>query len=1645
MKQLRLIDFRQVVAGIFFLTLTIGLSTPMMAQTSKEYADTEAATFATDLTAGTYDVYVLSTSGGIYNINYPVISANATVQAKEGLAAKPILKNTANTSSSKGIINVTGGTVVFQDIEFDGSGAGTAPLIIRSDNEVQLQFKNCYIHDGTAGGGVIQMRGAGTSVDMQNTLVANCVNRVLCAYTTGVVYGDISVKNSTFANISGGGIVFYRSASSVFAAGNNVTVDHSTFYNIASDVIRVQADSIHGTITVTNSIFDQIPDTLTADVIDYNYLAGLTKPPLGTNTIATVPVYTDAANLDFTLTNADQLLGSDGKTLGDLSGYPEVVLPQNEFTVDQIPEFLAALEAGTFDTLFLATSGGLYDINYPTIPGTVVIMGKAGLEAKPILKNTANTSSSNAIVRINGSAVLDTIVFRNIEFDGSGAATDPMIIRADNSTHIVIKDCYIHDVLQGGGVIQLRGEGSSLDMQNTMFVNCNRRVINAFTEGILYGDMNITNCTFSGITGGDVVYFRSASSVFAAGNDININHCTFHNITGNITRYQADSIHGTVSVTNSIFNQVTGGLDADVIDYNYLAGLGTPPAGTNSITTAPVFADATNGNFTLTNKDDLIGGDFQFLGDLSWYDDVYPPRVLELLAYIDNTHLMVSFNEIVDFSTVSSTLNYTLSGTAGLTGNPSKAEQQQNGTDVILTVGDMSAMVPNQNVIVTVTNVEDLNGNVITDNNVATYTLLDNTAPVITMAEQSVSNDPGQEVLAQSNELGKIYLVLNGVPQSTIEELDAAVGSGNGAVADVVTINTDVSISTEGFKVGMYYAYAVDAYSNISDTSTNAVTVTDVTMPVLTMEAQEVSNTTLGAVLAQSTETGMIYLILDGETQSTVADFEAAVVAMKGAVGMVYTANSDVSISPAGIDPGMYYGYAVDNSGNISAKSTNAITVTEYIPRVRYYEETEAETLVEDMKTALDGDVFILTTDGGHYNYIGQADISAKITIMGDENLAVYPVLNTIRENNTKQVFRLIAEGASITAKRIDFNSGSLAPGSWPTKYAFRNNPGIGNFSIIMEDCYFRGTWRSNDDAGGDVTNGSVINLREDTHGENIIFKNCLFDGDEGLRIVNAPFSWDNFEITNCTFMNIPEEEAIRITQTGDNKNLPVKINHCTFSKVGGIDAPVIVTDSMTMVTLTNSIFATSTADTTWLIWGEGANKTSVDYVNFFDFLEPNTGAGGVLGANKWNHDPQFADQANGDLTLGNSVLYNLGSDGLPLGDLRWADIFGPEVSSKMTARSDSTLLLSFNEWIDTTTASVANNYILSGSAGYTGAVKKVELFNFHSVLITLESFAAQVGNEIIVTVANVEDLKGNVVNPDFNIASYTVEEFRPVVTANAQTATNGADQFVVASSNLGTGMVYIILDGEVQSNKAELDAAVAAMKGASAEVTEAYIDIEISVSGIEPGIYYAYVTDANGVLSEIGTNAITITDGIPPVIKVNVQSAENGPANFILAQSNELGKIYIVMDGEPQETVDDLISATYVFKGKSQDVLAENTDVQVSTNKLVPGIYYAYAVDKVGNKSLKGSSPLNITKATGIEDNLKDKFNLYSHNRSIVIETDDSENVHLAIINILGKVVVNEQLNKEKTVFNMDQGGIYIVKLYSGNEILKTKKLIVK
>jgi hypothetical protein len=252
--------------------------------------------------------------------------------------------------------------------------------------------------------------------------------------------------------------------------------------------------------------------------------------------------------------------------------------------------------------------------------------------------------------------------------------------------------------------------------------------------------------------------------------------------------------------------------------------------------------------------------------------------------------------------------------------------------------------------------------------------------PTVSALTQSATNAISQTVNVQSSAAdGKVYIVLEGVPQATVADLDAAVTAKRGAYATVIAANSDIPISTTGLVGGTYYAYAVNG--GLSAKGTNPITITDVSIPEVTAATQSTYNITGQTVNVQSSEAdGFVYIILDGATIATVADLDNTVTSNHGAKTLVTLANTDIQVSTNGLAQGTYYPYAVDGANNISTKGTNAITLS--APAVSVTAESQSVTniagqSVNVQSSASEGFVYIIKNGT---TIVTVADLDAAVT-----------------------------------------------------------------------------------------------------------------------------------------------------------------------------------------------------------------------------------------------------------------------------------------------------------------------------------------------------------------------------------------------------------------------------------------------------------------------------------------------------------------------------------------------------------------------------------------------------------------------------------------------------------------------------------------
>ena len=101
-----------------------------------------------------------------------------------------------------------------------------------------------------------------------------------------------------------------------------------------------------------------------------------------------------------------------------------------------------------------------------------------------------------------------------------------------------------------------------------------------------------------------------------------------------------------------------------------------------------------------------------------------------------------------------------------------------------------------------------------------------------------------------------------------------------------------------------------------------------------------------------------------------------------------------------------------------------------------------------------------------------------------------------------------------------------------------------------------------------------------------------------------------------------------------------------------------------------------------------------------------------------------------------------------------------PTLNAVAVAPSNTTLLLTFSERMDRTTAMAISNYTLSGSAGFIGnpAAASIDTATGTLVTLTMASMAALSNGSTVTVTANIANLAGNAISASANTATLTVD-----------------------------------------------------------------------------------------------------------------------------------------------------------------------------------------------------------------------------------------------------------------------------------------------
>jgi len=295
-------------------------------------------------------------------------------------------------------------------------------------------------------------------------------------------------------------------------------------------------------------------------------------------------------------------------------------------------------------------------------------------------------------------------------------------------------------------------------------------------------------------------------------------------------------------------------------------------------------------------------------------------------------------------------------------------------------------------------------------------------------------------------------------------------------------------------------------------------------------------------------------------------------------------------------------------------------------------------------------DTLELISDGGIYELNSPVSVNRRVQIRAAATLTQKPVIRrAYTTNGASQVFEMQGKG-DLILKGVRLE-GYSAPTTVVTTLIATSAVGFAaNYRLHCEDCDFS------------QVRGNIFRAYPGTVADTLRFSRCTFNGcdSHALRLdEEAPnsgkFNVGYLEVNNCTFWNVGGA-ALSIFGGDEIPFTPgpyIKIEHCTFDASGTKDGVILDLEQVDLAMVANSLFSNTPAETTAVrLYG----WSNIGYCAFYQ-----TGTIGLIRGATAHHisehlDPEYQSPATGDFTLSaNSPVRQLGSDGLALGDLRWA------------------------------------------------------------------------------------------------------------------------------------------------------------------------------------------------------------------------------------------------------------------------------------------------------------------------------------------------------------------------------------------------------
>lgn len=284
-----------------------------------------------------------------------------------------------------------------------------------------------------------------------------------------------------------------------------------------------------------------------------------------------------------------------------------------------------------------------------------------------------------------------------------------------------------------------------------------------------------------------------------------------------------------------------------------------------------------------------------------------------------------------------------------------------------------------------------------------------------------------------------------------------------------------------------------------------------------------------------------------------------------------------------------------------------------------------ASDLASAMQSASSGDVFILSSAGGYYNFNQSVEIKNSIVIKSViDNTA--PIIQWL--GDTAADLFVLNSGVSVEFIHVDFETEQNKLSS-----VFKTNTDNSeNVSLITRHCKFK------------QASKTIIHSSNSIFADRILFESSYFENTALIRIDSTildPINLNKLQLKNCIFTNY-KDGLFFVPNNANVICASVLINHCAFDSIGTTDQHILNLAEQTNVSVLNSVFSNSSSTQPFIVEA----GIEFDYCNFYHCND----LGNATGSNCFYYNPNY----NAGYFVTNASLFNKGNDGENLGPLPW-------------------------------------------------------------------------------------------------------------------------------------------------------------------------------------------------------------------------------------------------------------------------------------------------------------------------------------------------------------------------------------------------------